>query len=550
MNFNLPNTLVNDMRGKQIDVEMTLRILDNYNQGRYDHIKPVEVESIPAVDGKTIIDMTKPVLLRIDRRALEGRLETLGISWLLSRAPEIFGRSDGDSTTLDQRSLRLVGKALLPFLSYGILNGGSATSYADRTKNRSFNGELYSLLEPEFERMAELSSGRAKGLTPGFINPDGSPGPSFIELKMRALLIQSLTSRSLSESLRKAAQPVGTLRATDVSADSRTAFAAGLPLFQMTSVSNNREVADAFDAFVESPLLAPLIRATGFDPTRAETGVQPLIAAYTHSSDGRPKRIFDRANGGVGSTLPLPGGHGQNFSVLKDVYRRLLSMGKRYLYLGNVDNLGFTVDPVELAYLALTGRQAGFDFAFRTPVDVKGGILVKDRHSGLTCADIGPAISTEEMLSAEASGSGILFNCATGLFDLQYLVANIDRIVDEIPTRFSDQNKDAGRYSQAEQVTWEIIGMLDNFLVFGVEKWNRFLAAKLLMETLMTSGVKIDSPRYPRSDSAADDIHGTAVKLHAGLVDRLEKVYGMRLSAGRWKPIPLEVLEKGQEYET
>ncbi|HUX13077.1 MAG TPA: UTP--glucose-1-phosphate uridylyltransferase [Spirochaetia bacterium] len=550
MNSSLPRALVDDMRKKQIDVEMTLRILENYNQGRYDHIKPVEVESIPAVDGQTIIDMTKPVLLRLDRRKIEERLESLGVSWLISGHPEIFGRTDGDSTLLDRGALKVVGNALLPLLSYGILNGGSATSYADRTKNRSFNSELYSLLEPEFERMAELSSGRAKGLTPGFINPDGSPGPSFIELKMRALLIEAMAARNLSGTYPSASLSADTARSKTHSETSSAALSAGLPLFQMTSVSNDREVIDAFAAFSESPLLAPLIRATGFDPTKAETGVQSLIAAYSHSSEGRPKRIFDRASGIEGSTLPLPGGHGQNFSVLKSVYRNLRRMGKRYVYLGNVDNLGFTVDPVELAYLALTGRQAGFDFAFRTPVDVKGGILVRDRHSGLTCADIGPAISTEEMLNAEASGSGILFNCATGLFDLDYLMANIDRIVDEIPTRFSDQSKDAGNYSQAEQVTWEIIGMLDNFLVFGVKKWNRFLAAKLLVETLMTSGVKIDHPDYPRSARAAEDLHGTAERLHAGLVGRLENVYGMQLNAGRWQPVPPEALGKGQRNET
>ena len=33
-----------------------------------------------------------------------------------------------------------------------------------------------------------------------------------------------------------------------------------------------------------------------------------------------------------------------------------------------------------------------------------------------------------------------------------------------LPVRFSDQDKDAGRYSQAEQVTWEIIGMLEDFI--------------------------------------------------------------------------------------
>lgn len=523
MSTGLPQALVDDMERKKIDIGLTLSILENYNNGRYDHVQPVEVEAIPAVDGKTILDMTHPLSLRLSRRAIEERIEELGAGEMVpdSVRRRIFHGED-DLVVLDREALELLGTELLPLLSYGILNGGSATSYADRTKNSGFNSDLFTLLEPEFERIAELSSGRAKGLTPGFMNPDGSPGPSFIELKMRALLIESLRRQALS--------------------DSRTAIAPGLPLFQMTSVSNDAEVAAAYDGYRESRLLKPLMALTGLDPTRAETAVQPLIAAFTHSEEGRPKRVFDRANGRANSSLALPGGHGQNFAVLQEVYRRLLDSGKRFVYLGNVDNLGFTVDPVELAYLALSGRQAGFDFAFRTPVDVKGGILVRDRNSGLTCADIGPAISTEEMLKAEESGAGILFNCATGLFDLQYLVSHLDHIIDDLPTRFSDQSKDAGRYSQAEQVTWEILGMLDNFLVFGVNKWKRFLAAKLLMETLMTSGVKLKNPHYPRSTVPAADLHGTAEKLHAGLADRLENVYGLRLEDNRWVPAPPEEL--------
>jgi hypothetical protein len=514
------------MEDRKVDVDLTLRVLNNFNAGKYDHFRPVEVESIPEVDGRTVVDMTGNPLLTLPRPALIERLEEFGVT------PEAVlprGRTE-NSITLDREKLRQIGTKLLPLLSYGILNGGSATSYADRKKNRGFSEPLFSLLEPHFERMAELSSGRAKGITPGFIHPDGTPGPSFIELKMRALLIQSLSPELATE--------------REVSGGDHAV--PGLPMFQMTSISNNEEVALAYSGYRSSPLLRDLIRETGLDPTRTSTGVQPLMAAFTHSRDGRPKGIFDRANGKLNSAIPLPGGHGQNFAVLRTVYEELRKKGKRFVSLGNVDNLGYTPDPVELAYLALTGKQAGFDFAFRTPVDVKGGILVRDRNGGMTCADIGPAISTEEMLKAEESGSGILFNCASGLFDLDYLVANIDRIVENLPTRFSDQDKDSGSYSQAEQVTWEILGMLDDFLVFGVEKWNRFLAAKLLMETLMTSGVGLEDPRYPTSDLPAKDLRGTARKLHDGLTHQLETVYGMRLANSRWEPVPPDELSRSR----
>ncbi|HKJ84796.1 MAG TPA: UTP--glucose-1-phosphate uridylyltransferase, partial [Spirochaetia bacterium] len=279
--------------------------------------------------------------------------------------------------------------------------------------------------------------------------------------------------------------------------------------------------------------------------TDPESAVQPLISAYTHSDDGRPKRVFSEAWGKEDETLPLPGGHGQNFAVLADIYRRLHDAGKRFVYLGNVDNLGFLPDPVEIAYLALSGKQAGFDFAYKTPVDVKGGVLVRDRSGHLNCADIGPAVSKEDVAEAQDAGKPILFNAATGLFDLDFLVENLDRIVRELPTRFTDQDKDAGRYSQAEQVTWEVLGMLDDFLVFSVSKWDRLLAAKLLLETLMTSGIRLDDPTYPTSDDPASDLRSTAQKLHEGLVSKFESAYGMRRDGERWEAIPAaEMLER------
>ncbi len=185
--------------------------------------------------------------------------------------------------------------------------------------------------------------------------------------------------------------------------------------------------------------------------------------------------------------LLLPGGHGQNFSVLKNIYKKLLDAGKKFVYLGNVDNIGFNIDPAEAALLALTGSQAGFDFAMKTPVDVKGGILVTDTNGRLNCGDIGAAVSKDDVEEAEKQGKNILFNCATGLFNLEYLVKNIDHIIDNLPLRISDQEKETGKYSQAEQITWEVLSLLDNFLIFGVNKYSRFLASKLLVENMIIS---------------------------------------------------------------
>ncbi|HWP67748.1 MAG TPA: hypothetical protein VN437_00515, partial [Rectinemataceae bacterium] len=136
----------------------------------------------------------------------------------------------------------------------------------------------------------------------------------------------------------------------------------------------------------------------------------------------------------------------------------------------------------------------------------------------------------EQVLELERKVFPILFNCASGIFDLEFLVPRIDAIAKKLPVRISDQDKDAGRYSQAEQVTWEVTGILPSFIAFAVDKKKRFLAAKLLIETLLTSGLGLEDPRMP------GDVKDTAAQLHDGLEAALEQVYGLKAVDGKWFP--------------
>jgi len=519
-----------DMESKNIDIQISLDILTRFNRGDFDHFEPTRVDDIPSVDGTTVVDFSVAPSLQVPESVARDRLAGLIPSPLLGRIGTELGETLNGTLVFSHADLESIGLMLMPRVAYGVLNGGSATSYADGKKNMGFSAHLVGLLGDQFNEMAEISRGHAKGLTPAFVQPDGSFGPSFLQLKMRGLLILAMRSRELIE--RFSPESVGRLPEPL------------LPFFEMTSIHTNEELREAYAEYRSDAVLADLIARTGLDPTDPVGAVQPMIAAYTHSAEGRPKRIFTHAYGRDHETLPLPGGHGQSFAVLADVYRSFRSQGKRFIYIGNVDNLGYLPDPVEVAYLALTGKQAGFDFTFKTPVDVKGGILVRDQHGRLSCADIGPAISREDVAAAESEGKPILFNAATGLFDLEFLVPNIERIANELPTRFTDQAKDAGDYSQAEQVTWEVIGILDDFLVFSVSKWNRFLAAKLLSETFITSGGGLENPDYPTSDDPARDLRGAAMKLHEGLVHKLAHEYGMELRENRWVPTPAAVLKK------
>ncbi|MGE5557533.1 MAG: UTP--glucose-1-phosphate uridylyltransferase [Bacillota bacterium] len=507
--------LAADMRQKGIDLRLTRKILDKYNAGGYAHVEPVKVSGIPEIDGHTILDMTGDVQAFLDPDEAQACLDRIGLG---IKAADL-GRPEGGRIIFDKPALRKLGVLLYPYVAYGILNGGSASSYIDTRKNNNFNAALMEVCRKEFDLMKKISEDKSKGLTPAYLNQDMTPGPSFIELKMRALLIEILRYQA------------ATGRKETV-----------LPMFQMTSVHNDGEIGRAYRLYRESPILAGLIRATGVDITRVQTGVQHMLAAYSHSEAGKTKTVFDRAYGKENNTLPMPGGHGQNFLILSRIYRDFWRKGYKFAYLGNVDNLGFAVEPVSLGLMALHNKQAAFEFAFRTVVDVKGGILVADQRPKLNCVDIGPGIAKDEVVKAEREGKRVLFNCAVGLFNLEYLVPNLEHIAENLPVRFSDQEKDAGRYSQAEQITWEIMGMMDDFLVFGVDKYDRFLAAKILLESLMTSGIGLENPDYPTDNDREKDLKAAALKLSAGLKNKLRTVYGMKFDGRRWTPKSVEEL--------
>jgi hypothetical protein len=497
-----------DMEAKGVDVALSLSILEDLNSGLYDEVKPVKARGVPAVDGQSVIAVQEGIEIAIDTGEATSRLAALGL------ALPAGARAEGPKTAFPREALAEIGERLYPVTAYGVLNGGSATSYADSKKNMAFGAEAFDALKPAFDALAPECKDRSKGLTPAYVNPDGSLGASFLLLKARARLIAARAY------LAKYGKP---------------ATGDMLPLFQMSSVGNDAELAKAYKAYAGSPFLAPLAAETGLEPAAFETGIQPLISAYTHSEEGRPKRVFDRAFGKPDSAIALPGGHGQCFRILAPVFRKLHAKGIRYAYLGNVDNMGYVPDPVEIALLALTGKPAAFDFSLRTPVDVKGGILVEaeggpGQGAWRTVADIGPAISLDEVRRLEGEGAAILFNCATGLFDLDWLVPRLDDIGRRLPVRVSDQDKDAGRYSQAEQVTWEVIGLLPSFLAFAVDKYDRFMAAKLLAETLLTSGVAKGDPRIPAA------LAETSRLLEAGLGRKLAGPYGLSLKEGRWLP--------------
>ena len=512
-----------------ISADLTQHILDASDGGRFNP-PSIKVENLPPVNGDNIIDFTSrsEQVLELTYGQILQVLAAQGLSAesvdeLLTRSGCCPATPSADSLIrLSHAKLKALGLYFLPLVSFGLLNGGSASSYFDHKKNREFSPFFHQQYEALISRYANLWGNRPKGVSPAFM-VEGTvqqPDYSFIELKLRAWLLQIRQYQYLSAQLRHPLPWDGLERT--------------MPVFQMVNRALAGDVEKAINSYRDSPLLADLIRETGVDISHFETGVQDLVAAFTQAGPDGSREVFLSANGQANTPLALPGGHGQNFKVLEPIYRQLAASGKRLAYLGNIDNLGYIPDPAAVALMILTDRPAGFEFSYKTRLDRKGGVLITTDQGHLTCGDIGQAVSPQLVADTESKGQAILFNCATGLFSLNYLIPHLAAIQQQLPIRFSNQDKDAGRYSQAEQTTWEVIGLIYHPLILAVDKQERFLASKFFLDCLLTSGF---GQQLQVNDEADRQLQITATGLNQGLRQLLSETYGLHLSHGTWQPI-------------
>lgn len=442
------------------DEEASLEILEKLNRGILHNTLP-QLNEVPQIDGRQIVD--------VEQQSTES-------------------------------SLRL-GWEALPRSALGILNGGSATSYIDRKKNLGIHPLLAEIFRDEVERAAESLAGRPKALAPAFYQADGSPGASFLELKVRSLIL---------------------LR--------RLLGGQAIPLVQMTSPATHQPVMEAWQSLPQSPWIRDLIDSPDELPPLL-TARQELISAFTPSDEQGKYSVF--LYGEPPRPLLLPGGHGQNFRVLGSIYRELAKEGREWVYLTNVDNLGALPSARGLGLVVSQKAEAGFDFSFKTELDVKGGILFRDAKGRLQCGDLGVAVNPSDL--QRFADRPILFNCATGVFHLPDLIPRLAEIQEKLPLRVSVQDKDVGRYVQVEQITWEIIGLLHRPLILGVQKKRRFLAAKMIVDTFLTSALKLDHPLFKKEELSG--FASLARQLNQGLSDLLQGPYGLKRSKDRWVPL-------------
>src|SRR5208283_5139971 len=80
----LSAALLGDMAAKGIDANLTLSILEDYNSGLYDSVRPVEATGVPAVDGLSVVSLAAPasggaLLYSVASRDARERLGALGL---------------------------------------------------------------------------------------------------------------------------------------------------------------------------------------------------------------------------------------------------------------------------------------------------------------------------------------------------------------------------------------------------------------------------------------------------------------------------------------
>jgi len=127
-----------------IDKQATLDILRKANADSSPEQDMHNQYFIPDTHSPSIAYLSESVSLTLSRKKALERV----ISLLPDLAIDNYCRPAGKyDVTFDYRNLRNLGLNLLGITAYGILNGGSATSYIDDKRNSSYLPPLFSILK-------------------------------------------------------------------------------------------------------------------------------------------------------------------------------------------------------------------------------------------------------------------------------------------------------------------------------------------------------------------------------------------------------------------
>ena len=132
-------TLKEQMIKAKIDIPMTEKVLSEVNAGNTAGPPDGSGIEIPVIDGKRIIDRKNFESWGAPEKEILYRMEKLDIADRFRNT----GTVSGSRRFFTGTELAEIGKALMPRVAFGVLNGGSASSYADVKKKPVFQSGTF-----------------------------------------------------------------------------------------------------------------------------------------------------------------------------------------------------------------------------------------------------------------------------------------------------------------------------------------------------------------------------------------------------------------------
>lgn len=181
-----------------------------------------------------------------------------------------------------------------------------------------------------------------------------------------------------------------------------------------------------------------------------------------------------------------PMGHGDIFNVLytSGLLDSLLEKGMKYLFISNCDNLGARPSTKIASYFASSPASFMMEVARRTPSDVKGGQIVRDKFSGRLILREMSQVSPEDMKFATDISRHVYFNTNNLWIKIEALKDKLKEVkgVFDFPLIVNKKTVDSSDPSslhvvQLETAMGSVISQFGSSCCFEVDR-PRFLPVK------------------------------------------------------------------------
>lgn len=109
-------------------------------------------------------------------------------------------------------------------------------------------------------------------------------------------------------------------------------------------------------------------------------------------------KSFEPFGDGESDAHWCPPGHGDIFLALKisGILDRLIEAGFKTAFISNSDNLAATIDPAILSHFNGEGLDFAMEITPKTQADIKGGVLIRRNHGGVSRVELLEAAQVED----------------------------------------------------------------------------------------------------------------------------------------------------------